>query len=77
MPAVLVPVAQRLVRGGREAGVPVVHVAGHEQSQLQYLRANTGRVRVGLMASPSRYDCVSFEFREAGGPERLAQELKT
>jgi len=36
--AVYIPVALRLVGGRWEAGVPVVNVAGHEQSQLQYLR---------------------------------------
>lgn len=38
MPAVCVPVTVGLVRGTGEAGVPVVNVAGHEQSELQYLR---------------------------------------
>lgn len=42
--AVHVPVAEGLRRGGREAVVPVVDVADHEQSQLQDLRAEGTRL---------------------------------
>lgn len=54
MSAVHVPVAGRLVGGGREAGVPVVDVTGHEQSQLQDLgqEQNQGQLRL-------RIDCFN------------------
>lgn len=54
MSAVHVPVAGRLVGGGREAGVPVVDVTGHEQSQLQDLgqEQNQGQIRL-------RIDCFN------------------
>lgn len=65
MAAVYVPVAEGLLGGRRGAGGPVVDVAGHEQSELQNLRAE--HKQLGLMDLTLRDD-VSLDRREPEGP---------